>query len=64
MQQRRHNNSSNHHNKKNKSKRARARMLQNKYMDKAKEALGSGDRITAEYFFQYADHYARIANEG
>jgi len=35
----------------------------NKYIDKAKEALGSGDKISAENFFQHADHYSRILNE-
>ena len=32
----------------------------NKYLVLAKEALSSGDRIQAEYYFQYADHYSRI----
>ena len=32
----------------------------NKYLVLAKEALSSGDRIQAEYYFQHADHYSRI----
>ena len=32
----------------------------NKYLGLAKEALSSGDRIQAEYYFQHADHYSRI----
>jgi hypothetical protein len=38
----------------------RAKMMHFKYMDKARDALSSGDRITAEYYFQYADHYSRL----
>lgn len=38
----------------------RAKMMHFKYIDKAKDALASGDRITAEYYFQYADHYSRL----
>ena len=29
----------------------------------AKNALSSGDRIQAEYYFQFADHYSRIIKE-
>jgi hypothetical protein len=38
----------------------------NKYLDKAKEAMASGDRILAENFLQHADHYTRVLleNEG
>ena len=32
----------------------------NKYLVLAREALSSGDRIQAEYYFQHADHYSRI----
>lgn len=38
----------------------RAKMMHFKYLDKAKDALSSGDRITAEYYYQYADHYSRL----
>lgn len=31
-----------------------------RYLEKAKEALAIGDRVTAEFFFQHADHYSRI----
>jgi hypothetical protein len=34
-----------------------------KYMEKAKEALSEGDRVSAENFFQHADHYNRIVIE-
>lgn len=34
-----------------------------KYIEKAKDAKTSGDRILAENFFQYADHYKRILIE-
>ena len=33
-----------------------------KYMALARDATSSGDRISAEYFYQYADHYYRIAH--
>ena len=35
----------------------------NKYLILAREALSSGDRIQAEYYFQHADHYSRIMIE-
>ena len=41
----------------------RAKMMLFKYLDKAKDALASGDRITAEHYFQYADHYARLMED-
>ena len=34
-----------------------------KYLEKAKDAKTSGDRVLAENFFQYADHYKRILIE-
>ena len=34
-----------------------------KYMGLARNALSSGDRIQAEYYFQHADHYSRIIVE-
>lgn len=39
-----------------------AQMLE-KYKTLARDATQSGDRITAEYYFQYADHYFRVLNE-
>lgn len=36
-----------------------------KYLNQAREALASGDRILAEYYFQHAEHYYRVmAEEG
>jgi hypothetical protein len=32
-------------------------------MNQAKEALGYGDRVQAEYYYQHADHFLRILNE-
>ena len=34
-----------------------------KYMGLARNALSSGDRTQAEYYFQHADHYSRIIVE-
>ena len=34
-----------------------------KYIKMAKEASSSGDRIQAEYYFQFADHYSRNMND-
>lgn len=39
------------------------RALQEKYLNMAKEAMSSGDRILAEYYLQYADHYHRQNEE-
>ena len=33
-----------------------------KYKNQAREALQAGDRVTAEYYFQFADHYQRVLN--
>tara|TARA_B100000315_G_C14430007_1_gene519688 strand:+ start:348 stop:812 length:465 start_codon:yes stop_codon:yes gene_type:complete len=33
--------------------------LYSKYIKLAKEASSSGDRIQAEYYYQFADHYSR-----
>ena len=35
-----------------------------KYVKMAKEASSSGDRIQAEYYYQFADHYSRNMNDG
>ena len=37
--------------------------LYEKYFKLAKEASSSGDKIQSEYFYQFADHYARLMNE-
>lgn len=34
-----------------------------KYINMARDALASGDRVQAEYYFQHADHYARLVAE-
>lgn len=39
-----------------------ARALE-KYNDMAQDALSNGDRIAAESFHQYAEHYQRLLNE-
>ena len=37
--------------------------LYDKYIKMAKEATASGDRIQAEYYTQFADHYSRLMVE-
>ena len=37
--------------------------LHEKYSKLAKEASSSGDRIQAEYYYQFADHYSRLMIE-
>ena len=37
--------------------------LFDKYTKLAKEATSAGDRIQAEYYHQFADHYSRVMNE-
>lgn len=32
-----------------------------KYIGVAKDCIANGDRITAEYYFQHADHFYRLA---
>jgi len=41
----------------------RAQELRDKHNYMAQDALKSGDRITAEYHFQHADHFFRVAAE-
>jgi hypothetical protein len=43
--------------------RGNAHQLLEKYRNMARDATLVGDRITAEYYFQYADHYYRVLNE-
>ena len=38
-------------------------MMYEKYIKMAKEATSSGDRVQAEYYHQYADHYSRVMSE-
>ncbi len=42
--------------------RGTAQQVQEKYLALARDANVSGDRITAEAFFQFAEHYYRISN--
>jgi len=35
----------------------------NKYLKLAKDTFGSGDRIQAEYYYQFTDHYYRLMLE-
>lgn len=44
--------------------RGNAAQLLEKYKTLARDAQLQGDRITAEYYLQYADHYFRVLNEG
>ena len=37
--------------------------LYNKYLKLAKDTFGSGDRIQAEYYYQFTDHYYRLMIE-
>ena len=43
--------------------RGNVSQLYQKYLKLAKEASSSGDRIQTEYYFQFADHYSRVAIE-
>ncbi len=42
--------------------RGSAKQVQEKYLAMARDATLSGDRIAAESYFQYAEHYHRILN--
>ena len=35
----------------------------NKYLKLAKDTFSSGDRIQAEYYYQFTDHYYRLMME-
>ncbi|MDT7935013.1 MAG: DUF4167 domain-containing protein [Sphingomonadaceae bacterium] len=43
--------------------RGNAAQLLEKYRNLARDSQLQGDRITAEYYLQYADHYYRVLNE-
>lgn len=43
--------------------RGNAAQLLEKYKGLARDAQLSGDRVQAEYFLQFADHYFRVLNE-
>ena len=44
--------------------RGNAHQLHEKYKTLARDSQMQGDRVTAEYYLQYADHYFRVLNEG
>jgi len=43
--------------------RGNPKQLLEKYKTQARDSLQAGDRVTAEYYFQFADHYQRVVNE-
>ena len=43
--------------------RGNAHQLLEKYKSLARDATSQGDRVAAEYYMQYADHYYRVLNE-
>jgi hypothetical protein len=43
--------------------RGNPKQLLEKYKNQAREAKQAGDRVQAEYYYQFADHYQRILNE-
>lgn len=43
--------------------RGNPKQLVEKYKNQARECLQAGDRMQAEYFFQFAEHYHRVLNE-
>lgn len=42
--------------------RGTAAQILDKYLALARDALASGDRITAENYYQHAEHYFRVLN--
>lgn len=42
--------------------RGTAHQVCDKYLAMAKDAMSTGDRVVAETYFQYAEHYQRIIN--
>ena len=42
--------------------RGTAQQLFEKYLQLGRDATGAGDRVTAEGYFQHAEHYFRILN--
>ncbi len=43
--------------------RGNPKQLLEKYKNQAREAKQAGDRVMAEYYYQFADHYQRVLNE-
>lgn len=44
--------------------RAQAQKNLDKYLNLARDASSSGDRVLAEHYYQHADHYYRMAHAG
>jgi hypothetical protein len=44
--------------------RGSAQQVLDKYLALARDAISAGDRVAAEGYFQYADHYYRMVNGG
>ena len=59
----RHNGGRRHNGSNNVINLSAAKSSHEKYIEKAKEAKSSGDRIAAENYFQFADHYKRLIIE-
>lgn len=38
----------------------KAQEAKEKYLNMAKDSVAYGDRVTAEYYYQHADHYHRV----
>ncbi len=47
----------------NSRQRGNAHQLHEKYKNLARDAQTQGDRVAAEYYLQFADHYFRVLNE-
>ena len=43
--------------------RGNHQQLFDKYMNLARDSLTAGDRVSAEFHYQHADHYLRLMNE-
>ena len=43
--------------------RVNYQQMHDKYLNLAREAIGDGDRVAAEFNYQYADHYLRLIRE-
>ena len=43
--------------------RGNPKQLLEKYKNQARESKQAGDRVMAEYYYQFADHYQRVLNE-
>ncbi len=43
-------------------KRKAVSSAREKYLNMARDAINAGDRVKAENYFQYADHYLRVMN--